>query len=78
VLTLLKGQCYIQEHSSLTVTALVVFYNHINRRYLWIWGYYCFQFFVRTFREIMSNDKASAKELSLAMKGYGLLATVSV
>lgn len=36
-----------------------------------------FQFFVRTFREIMSDEKASSKELSLAMKGYGLLAAVS-
>ena len=35
-----------------------------------------FQFFVHQFQEIMRNDNAGAKELSLAIKGYGLLAAV--
>ena len=34
------------------------------------------QFFVHQFQDIMRNDSAGAKELSLAIRGYGLLAAV--
>ncbi|XP_052761107.1 DNA-dependent protein kinase catalytic subunit-like isoform X2 [Mya arenaria] len=33
-----------------------------------------FKFYLIAFREIMHSDKSSAKELSLAIKGYGMLA----
>ena len=35
------------------------------------------QFFVTKFKEIMDDSSASAKEMSLAIRGYGLLAAVS-
>ncbi|KAH3862876.1 hypothetical protein DPMN_025851 [Dreissena polymorpha] len=35
-------------------------------------------FFFLQFREIMNNEKATVKELSLAIKGYGMLAATSL
>ena len=37
---------------------------------------YILQYFVHQFRDIMHNESATDKELSLAIKGYGLLAGV--
>ena len=40
--------------------------------------FYLLQFFIREFRRIMDSPQSSSKEISLAIKGYGFFAAVSV
>lgn len=39
--------------------------------------YLYFQYFIHQFRELMNDPNTGTKELSLAIRGYGLLAAVS-